>query len=72
MKNYKNMPKSFLIDSLPESAANHRSGSAVVAVDVIRATTLAVTAVALGRRCFPGQVHLHPAADPEVGDAFPA
>ena len=47
------MPKSFLIDSLPESAASHRSGSAVVAVDVIRATTLAVTAVALGRRCFP-------------------
>src|SRR5437764_12528635 len=28
-------------------------GSAIVAVDVIRATTTAVTAVVLGRRCFP-------------------
>lgn len=32
----------------------HRTGrDALVAVDVIRATTTAVTAVALGRRCFP-------------------
>src|SRR5437660_12146647 len=31
----------------------HRNGYAIVAVDVIRATTTAVTSVALGRKCFP-------------------
>jgi 2-phosphosulfolactate phosphatase len=34
-------------DTLPEASG------AIVAVDVLRATTTAVTAVALGRRCFP-------------------
>jgi 2-phosphosulfolactate phosphatase len=47
------MRKRVVIDALPESAALYRKGYAVVAVDVIRATTTAVTAVALGRRCFP-------------------
>jgi len=41
------------IDYLPESVQRYRDGYAVVAVDVIRATTTAVTAVAAGRRCFP-------------------
>src|SRR5205085_9457843 len=36
-----------------ESMETYRDGYAIVAVDVIRATTTAVTAVALGRRCFP-------------------
>src|SRR5438067_9397056 len=45
--------KTVVIDCFPESAANYRDGYAIVAVDVIRATTTAVTAVALGRRCFP-------------------
>jgi 2-phosphosulfolactate phosphatase len=47
------MPNLFIIDYLPESAAQYRKGWTVVAVDVIRATTMAVTAVAQGRRCFP-------------------
>jgi 2-phosphosulfolactate phosphatase len=41
------------IDFLAESVARYRADHAIVAVDVIRATTTAVTAVALGRRCFP-------------------
>ena len=47
------MPKSVVIDYLPESARRYRSGWAIVAVDVIRATTTAITAAATGRRCFP-------------------
>src|SRR5258708_7574272 len=47
------MPKSVVIDYLPESARKYGSGWAIVAVDVIRATTTAVTAAATGRRCFP-------------------
>ena len=47
------MQKTFVIDAFPESAGRYRTGYAVVAIDVIRATTTAVTAVALGRRCFP-------------------
>jgi 2-phosphosulfolactate phosphatase len=47
------MQKTFLIDGLPESATRCREGCAVVAVDVIRATTMAITAAALGRACYP-------------------
>ena len=47
------MQKTFLIDGLPESAAHYREGCAVVAIDVIRATTMAITAAALGRACYP-------------------
>lgn len=46
------MEKSVVIDYLPESALRYGSGWAVVAVDVIRATTTAVTAAAGGWRCF--------------------
>lgn len=45
--------KSVVIDCFPESVRRYREGYAVVAIDVIRATTTAVTAVAAGRRCFP-------------------
>jgi 2-phosphosulfolactate phosphatase len=45
--------RSVVIDFLPESAARHRSGRAIVAIDVIRATTTAVTGISLGRRCYP-------------------
>lgn len=45
--------KTVVIDCFPESLPDYRNGYAIVAVDVIRATTTAVTAVALGRRCFP-------------------
>jgi 2-phosphosulfolactate phosphatase len=38
------------IDAFPSSVANH-GGRAIVAIDVIRATTMAVTAIAVGRRC---------------------
>lgn len=45
--------KTVVIDCFPESAARYRDGYAIVAVDVMRATTTAVTCVALGRKCFP-------------------
>jgi 2-phosphosulfolactate phosphatase len=41
-----------IIDCFPESARRYTTGYTVVAVDVIRATTSAITAVASGRRCF--------------------
>ena len=41
------------IDCFPENLSRYQTGYAVVAVDVIRATTTAVTAVAGGWRCFP-------------------
>ena len=41
-----------VIDCFPESVARYRKGYSVVAVDVIRATTTAISAVAAGRRCF--------------------
>ncbi len=47
------MRKTVVIDCFPESMQNYRDGYAIVAVDVIRATTTAVTGIALGRRCFP-------------------
>jgi 2-phosphosulfolactate phosphatase len=42
-----------LVDCFPESLERYGAGWAVVAVDVIRATTTAVTAVAAGRACYP-------------------
>ena len=47
------MRKTVVIDCFPESMETYRDGYAIVAVDVIRATTTAVTSVALGRKCFP-------------------
>ena len=47
------MQKSVVIDYLPESVSRYRPEWAIVAVDVIRATTTAITAAATGRRCFP-------------------
>jgi 2-phosphosulfolactate phosphatase len=47
------MRKAVVIDRLVGSACRYRQGWAIVVVDVIRATTTAVTAVAAGRRCFP-------------------
>ena len=45
--------KTVIIDCFPESVEAYQNGYAIVAVDVIRATTTAVTGVALGRKCFP-------------------
>jgi 2-phosphosulfolactate phosphatase len=43
---------SVVIDCYPDSIRDYRKGYAVVAIDVIRATTTAITALATGRRCF--------------------
>jgi len=43
-----------VIDCFPENVARYKDkGYAVVAIDVIRATTTAVTAAAMGRKCYP-------------------
>lgn len=47
------MRKTVVIDWLPENAARYRHGYTVVAIDVVRATTTAITAAATGRSCFP-------------------
>jgi 2-phosphosulfolactate phosphatase len=47
------MAKSVVIDYLAESVRLYRPGWAIVVVDVIRATTTAITAAAAGWRCFP-------------------
>lgn len=46
-------PRTVVVDFLADSAGRYRDDCAVVAVDVIRATTTAVTAASLGFRCFP-------------------
>lgn len=45
--------KTVVIDCFPESVARYRDGYAIVAIDIIRATTTAITCVVLGRKCFP-------------------
>jgi 2-phosphosulfolactate phosphatase len=47
------MRNTVVIDCFPESAARYPADYAIVAIDVIRATTTAITAAAAGRRCFP-------------------
>jgi len=47
------MQRSVVIDYLAESVPRYRDGWAIVVVDVIRATTTAITAASTGRRCFP-------------------
>ncbi len=47
------MKKTVIIDSFPESVELYKRTYAVVAVDVIRASTTIVTALSTGRRCFP-------------------
>jgi 2-phosphosulfolactate phosphatase len=47
------MKPTFRIDCSPESALAYGQGFAAVAVDVIRATTTAVTAASLGWKCYP-------------------
>src|SRR5689334_3908410 len=48
----KNMQRIVKIDCMPESVESYRRGWAVVVIDVIRATTTAITAIQSGRRCF--------------------
>lgn len=47
------MKRRVVIDCFPSSVAKYKNGYAVVAIDVIRATTSAITAVTSGRRCYP-------------------
>ncbi len=48
------VPRTVIIDCFPENVARYRDeGYVVVAIDVIRATTTAVTAAAMGRKCYP-------------------
>src|SRR6202011_376146 len=42
-----------IIDCYQSCGGLYQHGYAVVAIDVIRATTMAITAVAQGRRCYP-------------------
>ena len=46
------MDKQVIIDCFPESARHYGAGYAVVAIDVIRATTSAISVAALGRDCY--------------------
>jgi 2-phosphosulfolactate phosphatase len=65
------MRKTFVIDAFPESARRFGPGSVVVAVDVIRATTMATTAVSAGRRCFPvDSIHAAMARARDLCDAL--
>jgi 2-phosphosulfolactate phosphatase len=47
------MPGTVAVDCFPENVEKYRDGWVIVAVDVIRATTTAITGVAQGRRVFP-------------------
>jgi 2-phosphosulfolactate phosphatase len=47
------MRNSVIIDCYQENPDVRHDGHAIVAIDVIRATTTAITSVASGRRCFP-------------------
>lgn len=49
------MKGTVVIDCFPKSAERYRSRYVIVVVDVIRATTVATTAVSMGRRVFPAQ-----------------
>jgi len=49
------MKGTVIIDCFPERAERYRDQYAIVAIDVIRATTTATTAISLGRRVFPAQ-----------------
>ena len=47
------MQNAVVIDCFPTSAGRYPAEYAIVAIDVVRATTTAITAAAAGRRCFP-------------------
>jgi 2-phosphosulfolactate phosphatase len=53
MRSGERVERTVVIDCLPESVMRYRDEHAIVVIDVIRATTTAVTGVALNRRCFP-------------------
>jgi|SRR5262245_672994 len=55
------MQRTVRIDCFEQGVPQYAAGYAIVAVDVVRATTTAITAVATGRRCFIA---------PTIEDAF--
>ncbi|MGH7905687.1 MAG: 2-phosphosulfolactate phosphatase [Candidatus Binataceae bacterium] len=46
------MTNTVVIDCFPESVSRYQEGFAVAVIDVVRATTTAITAAASGRQCF--------------------
>lgn len=48
-----------IIDCFPERVARYRNSHALVLIDVVRATTTAITAVSAGWRCFPAASVAH-------------
>src|SRR5215472_7881027 len=46
------MQRTVRIDCFERGVPQYAAGYAIVAIDVVRATTTAITAVAAGRRCF--------------------
>lgn len=52
MKPHSNLDPTVTIDAFPASVSRYGDEYAIVCIDVIRATTVAVTSVACGRRCF--------------------
>jgi 2-phosphosulfolactate phosphatase len=74
--------KTVAIDYLAESVSKYKVGWTIVAVDVIRATTTAITAAANGWRCFPAPTidaaltlsrkFAHPLLAGESGGSIPA
>jgi 2-phosphosulfolactate phosphatase len=60
-----------MIDCFPASVARYRDDHVIVAIDVIRATTLAATAVETGRDCFvAGSVSAAFVLRDQLGDAL--
>ena len=55
-RTFPDVSETVAIDFSPERATTHGEGAAIIAVDVIRATTTAVTGVVLGRDCYPRAV----------------
>lgn len=53
------MAGTVVIDCFPERVARYRDNHALVLVDVVRATTTAITAVDAGWRCFPASSIKH-------------
>ena len=49
------MSKKVIIDCFPDSVERYWDDHAIIAIDVIRATTTATTALSLGRRVFPAK-----------------
>jgi 2-phosphosulfolactate phosphatase len=71
MHSHASTERTVVIDAFPESASKYCDDHVIVSVDVIRATTVAVTAVECGRRCVIARDVNHAfALRDEIGDAL--